>query len=75
MSITKREFQDRVVFLHELAKRSLAELQLVAEIAEPSYLQVGEHDPVLAQLLKDVDSSAIAPLQKLKSYIESKLES
>lgn len=75
--ISKRDFHLRIVCFKELAESTLSTTQAIVAYAENvgAYADVSEHDPKLAELLREVDSAAIGPLTRLVQYIQSRVES
>jgi len=74
--ITREQFRLRIEAILKTSKKS-HEVYSALRI-DPEYVagiaELEEHDPVLAQLCREADTSVVEPLLKIIKYLGSKLE-
>ena len=74
--ISKENYVKQCKYVLDGAKASLKSLETehYKKWAEGSYAEIREHDPVLADLAKNVDFASVEPLKNVIAYLEKKLE-
>ena len=76
MKITAEQFRTRTETILKTSKRSHEEMTKLANDASyvEAIAELREHDPVLADLCRDVDLSATSPLLRVIKYLSNKME-
>ncbi len=76
MKISPEQFKTRVESILKTSKQSHEQITKLAN--DPTYIkaieELREHDPVLAELCRDTDLSAMSPLLRVIKYLGNKME-